>query len=82
MVLVATDKSNDVNGRVHLVDMAASGRGCSGATQVVNKRNPQHDSSVRIATWNVRSMMRVGKLENIKREMERGQISILDLCET
>ena len=35
-----------------------------------------------IATWNVRTMHKSGKLENIKAEMDRGNIKILGLTET
>ena len=34
-----------------------------------------------LGTWNVRSMLRPEKLENIKREMERYKISMLGLTE-
>ena len=36
---------------------------------------------MRIGTWNVRSMLEKGKLENIKREMDRMRVSILGLSE-
>ena len=39
-------------------------------------------STMRIATWNVRTLYQIGKLENIKQEMTRLQINILGLCET
>lgn len=35
-----------------------------------------------IGTWNVRTMLQKGKMENVKREMERLHINILGLCET
>ena len=38
-------------------------------------------SAINVGTWNVRTMMRAGKLENIKREMDKGRIDILGLCE-
>ena len=38
--------------------------------------------TVKIATWNVRTLSNDGKLDNIKQEMEREKISILGLCET
>lgn len=46
--------------------------------QVVNKRNP----CKRIGTWNARTMLQTGKLENVKIEMDRLNIEILGLCET
>lgn len=45
--------------------------------QVVNKRNP----CKRIGTWNARTMLQTGKLENVKIEMDRYNIEILGLCE-
>jgi hypothetical protein len=36
---------------------------------------------LRIGTWNVRTMMRRGKLQNLKREMERMSINVLGLSE-
>lgn len=35
-----------------------------------------------IETWNVRTLMHVGKLENIKSEMTTTNVNILELCET
>jgi len=35
---------------------------------------------INVGTWNVRTMSK-GKLENVKREMKRGEINILGLCE-
>jgi exonuclease III len=39
-------------------------------------------NSLRIATWNVRTMNRPGKLENIIAEMNRYKIDVMGLCET
>ena len=36
---------------------------------------------MRIGTWNVRTMQKRGKLENIKREMSRNRLNILGLSE-
>ena len=71
---------NDVYRITNQVDDAASGRGSdrrSRASQVVIQRNPYK----RIGMWNVRTMLQRGKLENVKREMERYQLNILGLCE-
>ena len=62
------------------------------ATEVVIKRNdPQNgkeldwnrnmNNDLLIGNWNVRTMLQKGKLENIKREMERNKVNILGLCE-
>jgi len=37
---------------------------------------------LRIATWNVRTLRRAGKLENVKAEMARLKVNILGVCET
>ena len=44
-----------------------------------SKRKKDHIKTV--ATWNVRTMMQKGKLDNIKRERNRVKISIMGLCE-
>ncbi len=54
------------------------GRRRDRASQVEIMRNPCKS----IATWNVRTMLRVGKLENIKREMRKHKINIMGLAET
>jgi len=62
----------------------SSGRDCH-APQVTPDR---HQASVvklkttqnlKIATWNVRTMLQTGKLENIKKEMERLNLNVLGL---
>ncbi|KAL4083943.1 hypothetical protein QTP88_029259 [Uroleucon formosanum] len=50
----------------------------SKASQVVSKRKPCQN----IGTWNVRTMLNTGKLENIKVEMTRLNIDILGVSET
>ena len=47
------------------------------ASQVVNKRNPCQN----IGTWNVRTMRKEGKMENVKREMKKHGINALGLSE-
>jgi len=42
----------------------------------------EKNKTQRIGTWNVRTMLKTGKLENIKVEMKRLDIDILGLCET
>ncbi|XP_060882053.1 craniofacial development protein 2-like [Metopolophium dirhodum] len=41
----------------------------------------EKNKTQRIGTWNVRTMLKTGKLENIKIEMKRLDIDILGLCE-
>jgi len=43
------------------------------------KKNEQH--SYKIGTWNVRTLNRGGKLKNLKKEMQKNEVSILGLSE-
>jgi hypothetical protein len=43
------------------------------------KKNEQH--SYKIGTWNVRTLNRGGKLENLKKEMQKNKVSILGVSE-
>ena len=72
--------ANDVNGSP-LAQGASSGRRGRWASQVVNLRNPSNHrySTLKIGTWNVRSMLRPEKLENIKREMDVSGLNMLGL---
>ncbi len=38
-------------------------------------------NSLKIGTWNVRTMFQKGKLENIKKEMQRLQVNALGISE-
>ena len=74
--------SDDVNGDTEtLVSGAASGRGGSKASQVVIKRKP-YQGILKVGTWNVRTMLPNGKLENVIWEMEKAQLNIVGLIET
>ena len=57
----------------------APGRRGSRASQVVIQQNPC--CKMRIGTWNIRTMNRPGKLENIMHEMNRMNMDILGLSE-
>ena len=81
MVVVNSTSHNGMNETLPRVGVA-SGRGSSEVTQVVNKRIPHTADLMGIATWNVRTMHKSVKLENIKAEMERGNITILGFTET
>jgi len=73
---------NDVNGALPQQQRgASSGTGGRRASLVVNLQNPCNTNTLKVGTWNVRSMLRVEKLENIKREMERSNLSIVGLTE-
>jgi len=73
-------KPNDVNGTTRVTRGSASGRGARKDSQVVIQRKP-YQRVLKIGTWNVRTMLPTGKLENVKREMERAQLNILGLSE-
>ena len=71
---------NSVNGIAsHRTGNGAFCRGRNRASQVVIERNPFY--KMRIGTWNVRTMNKPEKLENIKHEMKRLNIDIMGLSE-
>lgn len=78
MALQQRKRDNDVNGSSSQAGDTASGSEVSKDPKVVNMRKP---CEIQIGTWNVRTMLRRGKLENVKREMERNRINILGLSE-
>ena len=43
------------------------------------KKKDQH--SYKIGTWNVRTLNRRGKLENLKKEMQKNEVSVLGVSE-
>lgn len=59
---------------------AVSGRGGDRASQVVILRNPYH-GYMKIATWNIRSLMKPETLESLKREMTSYKVNIIGLTE-
>lgn len=62
-----------------------SGRRSNRASQVVTQRNPYKinvKDKMKIGTWNVRTMLKSGKLEEIKSAMLETGIDILGVCET
>ena len=63
------------------------GRKGSKASSVVIPRNPCNvhktkKSGLRVGTWNIRTLTRPGKLENVVREMRRAKLDVLGLSET
>ena len=73
--------ANSVNGIASpRIGNGALGRGRNRASQVVIQRNPCYER-MRIGTWNVRTMNKPEKLENIKHEMKRLNIDIMGLSE-
>lgn len=59
-------------------NISCLGRKRSKASQVVSKRKPWRN----IGTWNVRTMLNTGKLENIKVKMTRLDVDILGVNDT
>ena len=62
-----------------------SGRRSNRASQVVTQRNAYKinvKGKMKIGTWNVRTMLKYGKLEEIKSAMLETGIDILGVCET
>ena len=64
----------------------ASGRGGASRQGVPDRHQataakPQPNKRIKIATWNVRTMLQPGKLHNVKKEMERMQIEVLGVSE-
>src|SRR6476469_9680538 len=45
------------------------------------KRRMEEKHEIRVGTWNVRTMNAMGKLENVKEEMQRNRLSIMDVSE-
>ena len=68
---------NDVNGISGQARDVAFGRGGRKASKVVNQRN--NCKTLKIGTWNVRSMLKKEKLENVEIEMERNGLNVLGL---
>ena len=70
--VMSTDNSSSP-GKDHYVRQVAPDR---------HQATKRHNKVIRIGTWNVRTMLQCGKLENVKQEMARLEISILGVCET
>lgn len=76
------EKVNDVEGRF-------SHPALSSMDSYASQLTPDHhqdtvsktDHKFKFGTWNVRTLMQRGKLENIKREMERAGAGLLGLSE-
>jgi len=73
---------NDVNEVIRHTDDFASGSGKNNDPKVVIKWNRSTKvKELKIGTWNARTMLRRGKLENVKHEMKRNGLNILGLSE-
>lgn len=72
---------NNVNESTQsLMGRVAFGRRGNKASSVVIQRNPCKEK-ISIGTWNVRTMLRPGKLANVIREMRKTKLDILGLSE-
>jgi hypothetical protein len=80
MAVQLNEKANNVNGVSSQAGDAAFGSGKNKVPKVVIKRKPCTET-LKIGTWNVRTMLRKGKLENVKQEMNRNKINILGISE-
>lgn len=65
----------------HGIRKPRSGRCSNKAAQVVSMRNPCK-SKFNIGTWNVRTMLKPGKLDELNTQMIKADIDILGICET
>jgi len=52
------------------------------ASRIKNMPVTAKEGAIKIATWNVRTLYKVGQLENLKQEMQTLDIDILGVCET
>ena len=76
-------KSNDVKDHFEHYKWVLSGRDC-----YVQQVTPNHhqvtvcnNNIKKIRTWNVRTLFKIGKLDNVIQEMQKFQINLLGLCE-
>ena len=82
------NKVNGVNGAIDtgLVESRPAGGDVrhprSSPSEILTTKHRYKEESLRIATWNARTLLKAGKLENMKREMARMNINILGVCET
>ena len=72
-------RSDDVNETLARQGVA-SGRGGRGASRVVNMQK-SFNRNLRVGTWNVRTMTRAEKVENVEQEIHRMGIQIIGLTE-
>jgi len=68
---------SDLQGEVFLGEISSSRRHIK--KQYKEKKKEQH--SYKIGTWNVRTLNRRGKLENLKKEMQKNEVSVLGVSE-
>lgn len=75
---------NGVNGTTPVVTGSVSPGRTRDVLQVTTDRHQATRSNrklTRISTWNVRTLLQPGKLDNVLREMRRMEINIMGLCE-
>jgi hypothetical protein len=69
---------SDLRGVVFLCEISSS-RSHFYRKDYKGKKNEEH--SYKIGTWNVRTLNRGGRLENLKKEMQNNAVSILGVSE-
>ena len=80
---IFSDKVNSVKGGNHTCGVTSLGRDSHGQ-QVApdgHQATSRKNKSKTIATWNVRTLLEKGKLDNVKHEMSRMKVNILGLSE-
>ena len=78
-------KANGVKGAYHPFERGSSPGRDSHVRQVGPDRQQatvRNRRTIRVGTWNVRTLYQIGKLENVKQEMMRLDINVLGLNET
>jgi len=75
-----TNPPHNNNLNDHGTRIPRSGRRSDKASQVASMRNPC--AKFRIGTWNVKTLLKTGKVEELKQEMKRAELDILGICET
>ena len=76
------------SGRIPVPLIRMSGRGCCGGDyrkglkqRKQDRRDNTKKGKLRLGTWNVRTMLQGGKLENLKEEMRENNLDLLGICE-
>lgn len=75
------------NSTDHGIRMTRSGKGSSKAFQVINQQNScksksKDKNNFNIGTWNIRTMKKDGKLEEVAEQMKIAELDIVEICDT
>ena len=78
-------ESVDVKGSCddgNLPECGYSKQSCRGSSRKMKKLKKQRrKNTIRVGTWNVQTMMELGKLDLLLKELDRSQMNITGLCE-